>query len=94
MADRKSADRSRGPQGARLPRVRSPTDGAQSIPIAARPSASDVKPEIRHHKIAQAAFLRAEARGFVPGHELEDWLGAEAEIDGALARREPAATQQ
>lgn len=29
---------------------------------------------------AIAAYFRAERRGFVPGHEAEDWLAAEAEI--------------
>jgi len=32
--------------------------------------------------IATAAYLRAEQRGFEPGHELEDWLDAQAEIAG------------
>jgi len=35
--------------------------------------------------IEQAAYFRAEARGFVPGHELEDWVAAEADIVGQLA---------
>jgi hypothetical protein len=30
--------------------------------------------------IAERAYFRAEKRGFVPGHELEDWLAAEREI--------------
>jgi hypothetical protein len=28
----------------------------------------------------QAAYYKAEARGFAPGQELDDWLEAEAEI--------------
>jgi hypothetical protein len=35
----------------------------------------------RERMIAQAAYFRAQARGFAPGQELEDWLQAEAEID-------------
>jgi hypothetical protein len=31
--------------------------------------------------IAEAAYFRAERRGFVVGGELDDWLAAEAEID-------------
>ncbi len=31
--------------------------------------------------IAEAAYYRAQARGFTPGHELDDWLEAEAEVD-------------
>ena len=30
-------------------------------------------------QIAISAYLKAEARGFEPGRELEDWLAAEAE---------------
>lgn len=30
--------------------------------------------------IAVAAYFKAEARGFEPGRELEDWLAAEREI--------------
>lgn len=31
-------------------------------------------------KVAVGAYYKAKARGFAPGHELEDWLMAEAEI--------------
>ena len=30
--------------------------------------------------IAEAAYYRAESRGFEPGGETQDWLAAEAEI--------------
>jgi hypothetical protein len=33
----------------------------------------------RERRIARAAYLRAERRGFAPGGELEDWLAAENE---------------
>ena len=39
----------------------------------------------RHALVAQAAYFRAEARGFAAGGELEDWLNAEAEIAAQLA---------
>lgn len=35
--------------------------------------------EDRSSRIAVSAYYRAEARGFSPGYELEDWLAAEAE---------------
>jgi hypothetical protein len=31
-------------------------------------------------QVAIAAYFKAEARGFEPGHELEDWLAAESEV--------------
>ncbi|HMJ49147.1 MAG TPA: DUF2934 domain-containing protein [Burkholderiales bacterium] len=39
-----------------------------------------IAPDERYKWIAQAAYFRAEKRGFAPGGELEDWLEAEAEI--------------
>lgn len=36
---------------------------------------------VRFNYIATAAYHKAEARGFDPGHELDDWLEAEAEFD-------------
>jgi hypothetical protein len=35
----------------------------------------------REQRIAEAAYWRAERRGFQPGHELDDWLEAEREHD-------------
>lgn len=35
----------------------------------------------REALIAESAYFRAQNRGFEPGHEVEDWLAAEAEID-------------
>ena len=34
----------------------------------------------RDRLIAQAAYFRAEKRGFAPGCELQDWVEAEAEV--------------
>ena len=31
-------------------------------------------------EIALSAYYKAEARGYEPGHELQDWLDAEAEV--------------
>jgi hypothetical protein len=40
-----------------------------------------VDPETKQLMIAEAAYYCAEKRGFVPGHEMEDWLEAEARIE-------------
>jgi hypothetical protein len=37
----------------------------------------------RYERISDAAYRRAEQRGFAPGQELDDWLAAEREIDNA-----------
>jgi hypothetical protein len=40
--------------------------------------------ENRRASIAEAAYFKSERRGFVPGHEIEDWLAAEEEVDQRL----------
>jgi len=35
--------------------------------------------------IEAAAYLRSERRNFEPGHELEDWLAAENEVNNRLS---------
>jgi len=37
----------------------------------------------RRKKIEEAAYFKAERRGFTPGLELQDWLEAEKEVDDA-----------
>jgi hypothetical protein len=39
--------------------------------------------------IAEAAYYRAERRGFAPGHELEDWLIAEIELNARIETQAP-----
>jgi hypothetical protein len=50
-------------------------------------AAAYIEPEERRAMIAEAAYYRAERRGFEPGRELEDWTLAESEIDGMLGVR-------
>jgi hypothetical protein len=53
---------------------------APGVVVESEPSTGAMN---RLDAIAQAAYYRAEARGFVPGEELGDWLEAEAEFDQA-----------
>lgn len=71
------------------PAKRPPTPPKPSPSAPVRPQ---VTPEARRALIAENAYLRAERRGFEPGHEDEDWLEAEAEVD-ALLRAEQGAPQ-
>ena len=38
----------------------------------------------RELMIAEAAYYRAEQRGFAPGNEMSDWLEAEADVEKVL----------
>ena len=66
------------------PARKSPTDAPPRVQLT---------PEARRTLIAETAYLRAERRGFEPGHETEDWLAAETEVD-ALLRVEQGASPQ
>lgn len=57
--------------------------GSRSTPAKPAQRAA-VSADDRRAMIAEAAYLRAEGRGFAPGHETEDWLAAEVEVDALL----------
>ena len=50
------------------------------------PAGKTVTPEERWRMVAEAAYLRAESRGFSGGNPTDDWLAAEAEIDKKLSK--------
>ena len=59
--------------------------GAQTAPAPeSQERRAEVSNEARYMMIQQAAYLRAELRGFEPGFELDDWLAAENEVDTLL----------
>ena len=59
------------------------TKTAPPQPAAAKDAAEITDAGIRK-EIAKAAYQRAERRGFAPGHEVEDWLAAEAQVKARL----------
>jgi len=66
-------------------RKRAPRRTAATTSVAREPAITRVVDlDQRAALIAEAAFFRAEKRGFAPGHETEDWLAAEAEVDARL----------
>ena len=67
------------------PRVKKPT--------AKAPAYVAVSEDVRRGMIAEGAYLRAERRGFAHGHEAEDWLAAEAEVDALLKARHGGTSQ-
>jgi DUF2934 family protein len=56
----------------------------ESREIRIRPAVST---EERAHMIAEAAYFRAQRRGFRNGDPVRDWAEAEAEIDAMLLHR-------
>ena len=64
-------------------RPRTPAKAARTAKAKA-PQRAAISAEDRRAMIAEAAYLRAERRGFASGHETEDWLAAEVEVDALL----------
>ncbi len=52
-----------------------------AVPAVMIDSESEPEAGDRLQRIATIAYYKAEARGFVPGLEMDDWLQAEAEVD-------------
>jgi hypothetical protein len=43
-------------------------------------AAGGIPPQEMRRRIEIAAYYKAQERGFAPGHELDDWIAAEAEV--------------
>lgn len=65
---------------AKAPKTRTTkTEASFSAHVGAHARAEVSAEEVRK-LIAEAAYYRAKKRGFTPGHEVEDWVQAEAEV--------------
>ena len=81
-AESASADKPKLPAKPRAPRAkRAATPKGSTVSTAI-----EISEDVRRGMIAEAAYLRAERRGFSGGHEKEreDWVAAEAEVDALL----------
>jgi hypothetical protein len=72
-----------------------PMDGPTAAPkegpkAAPKTSAEKPSPPMSHDElqrlVAEAAYFRAQRRGFEPGYELQDWVEAEAEVRRLIGR--------
>jgi hypothetical protein len=93
-----SARRSRAQSAEKSTAERRPSDSGEaaaerSDASGSRETAADRGTEDRHALVARSAYLRAEARGFAPGRELDDWLEAEAELGAQAADADRTPTQ-
>lgn len=69
-----------------LHRGREATDELEEETKEAREESRRAAPTARQREqmIAVTAYYRAQGRNFDPGHDLEDWLEAEAEVNARL----------
>lgn len=68
---------------ARRPKRRTALEAA---PAEAQEAIVDVLCRERSVMIAEAAYYKSQARGFEPGHEVDDWLSAERAVEAMLGR--------
>ncbi|MGP1676534.1 MAG: DUF2934 domain-containing protein [Burkholderiales bacterium] len=85
----------RTPKTKAAPKTMLPSKAVARAPMVrakAKKGKAEVQPgpalnaQERDRLIAQAAYFRAEKRGFVPGCELQDWIEAEAEVLRLIGR--------
>jgi hypothetical protein len=56
------------------------------VPVTGNTRAQ-MSPEEVYRLIQETAYYKAKARGFAPGHEVQDWIEAEAEVRMRLESR-------
>lgn len=61
-----------------------PIKSENSLKSEHTPAATIITPEHRYQMIAMAAYFIAEKRGFTAGHEIQDWITAESQINAQL----------
>lgn len=73
-------------------KTRKPTNPVPDAPgvETASPAAGNgepLTPEQLYRMIQETAYFKAKARNFAPGHEVQDWIEAEAEVRRRLENR-------
>jgi hypothetical protein len=63
-----------------------PPKAAPGAAVAKAP-VPGLSPEEVYRLIQESAYFKAKARGFAPGHEVQDWIEAEAEVRHRLEGR-------
>lgn len=84
MPTTSTAATQRSPQSVRGGAANASAAGAPDAPATEATAWRD-DPQTREALIRLAAYSFYERRGFIDGHELEDWLQAEMEIDRRAA---------
>lgn len=81
-AESASTAKTQSPAKPRAPRAKK----AATVKVSTVTAVIEISEDVRRGMIAEAAYLRAERRGFSGGHEKEreDWIAAEAEVDALL----------
>lgn len=72
--------------GAKSPGAR-PARSPRTAKTAPDMTGTPPSPEQLYRMIQETAYFKAKARNFAPGHEVQDWIEAEAEVRQRLEGR-------
>ena len=64
-----------------------PRGPSRAAPDTPSPRPAKLSPEDVYKLIQESAYFKAKERGFAPGHEVQDWIEAEAEVRRRLEGR-------
>jgi hypothetical protein len=71
----------------KAPAAKPPAPARPQVPRAtSEKPATQVSGDDLQRLVAEAAYYRAQRRGFEPGYELQDWVEAEAEVRRLIGR--------
>lgn len=80
------ANEEKSSAGASMPRTPTSSASARSPEVKANDLTRSISMEERYRLIAEAAYYRAEKRGFQGGDPTQDWIQAEKEVDAKLSK--------
>ena len=64
-----------------------PEEAFSTADAGSRMTGATPTPEQLYRMIQETAYFKAKARNFAPGHEVQDWIEAEAEVRMRLEER-------
>jgi hypothetical protein len=94
MTVKRASPRKRPAKRKATTKTRALDESALLVILESTPSAPSatvgIDAERRRQMISAEAYFLAERRGFAAGHELEDWVAAEAAVDSRLRESQAA----
>ncbi len=85
VADSNSPIDTKKAKSAKKPDTKGKAPAAKAARTGKKTSTINITDEQRASMIAEAAYFKAEKRGFAGGDPVEDWLSAESEVNALLA---------
>jgi hypothetical protein len=84
---RSAGTKSPGSRATQARKPAAPAPDAPSVETLARADGESPSPEQLYRMIQETAYYKAKARNFAPGHEVQDWIEAEAEVRRRIESR-------